>query len=248
MTAAIMMVTYNRLELTKSTIGGLLIKTEYPFQLVIVDNGSTDGTVEWLKEWTKDLDEGFSVHIQYNKKNRGIAVGRNQALAIATKLPVEWFVTLDNDVSLPHRWLTECVEILSANRQYGGIGVNMENVQYPIVEKGGKRFQDKPRGNLGTACMVFNRSLHKMLGYFNYTDYLFYGMEDSDFGARIRVLGLKLGYIEEMGLHLGEGEYDVGKYREFKNEWHAKNLGQFNANCRDYYNRRKPLYINFVDE
>ncbi len=65
---------------------------------------------------------------------------------------------------------------------------------------------------------------------------------------RIRVLGLKLGYIKENGKHLGEGEYDTGEYREFKNKWHAKNLALFNKNCGAYARKQKPLFIPFKDE
>ena len=66
-------------------------------------------------------------------------------------------------------------------------------------------------------------------------------------GMRTRVLGLKLGYIEQMGRHLGEGENDVGEYREFKNEWHAKNLGAFHKNAREYMRREKSYYVDFKD-
>lgn len=247
MTATIMMVTYNRLDLTKETLDNLISNTDYPFHLIIVDNGSTDGTKDWLSTLSAEKSL-LSVKIHYNNENKGIAIGRNQALALASPMGHDWFVTLDNDVWVPKGWLTEAVDILKHNRQYGAIGVNMENVRYPTVTKGAKTFQDKPRGNLGTACMVFNRSLHKMLGYFNHLDYKLYAHEDADLGMRTRIVGLKLGYIQEMGKHVGEGDRDIGEYREFKNEWHAANLAKFNANCRDYSARRKPIYIDFENE
>lgn len=248
MTASIMMVTYNRLELTKETIQNIFNNTKYPYNLVVVDNGSTDDTIEWLlslSNATDTIDALKNITIYPNQENKGIAIGRNQTLALASVTDTDWFVTMDNDVWVPEGWLTKCIDVLKVNRQYGGIGVNMENTVYPIVKKAGQVFQDKPRGNLGTACMVFNRSLHKMLGFFNYRDYKFYAHEDADWGMRTRVLGLKLGYIQEMGKHLGEGEYDAGEYREFKNKWHAQNLSKFNTNCGEYARRTKSLYIDF---
>ena len=160
----------------------------------------------------------------------------------------EWFATIDNDVWVPEGWLSEAISIMKANRQYGSIGVNMENRIYPMVTLNGCEFQTKPQGNLGTACMVFNRSLHKMLGYFNHLDYGKYGEEDADWGMRTRVVGLRLGYIKNSGKHIGEGELDVGEYREFKTISHKKNLPKFNENCRAYANRQKALYIDFSDE
>ena len=51
MSAKLLMVTYNRLELTKQTLDSIFKNTKTPFELVIVDNASTDGTVEFLKDF-----------------------------------------------------------------------------------------------------------------------------------------------------------------------------------------------------
>ena len=248
--ASIMMVTYNRLELTKQTLDILFKNTKYPFKLCVVDNASQDETIKYLNEEIvakklKEVEAFQSFHLRRNSENKGIAIARNQALTMAD---TDWLVTFDNDVSVPEGWLTEAINILEKNPQYGGIGVNMENKQYPIVEKNGCIFQNKSSGNLGTACMVFNRKLHKMLGFFNHKDYEFYGHEDADWGMRTRVLGLKLGYIKENGKHLGEGELDQGEYREFKNKYGKQNLNKFYANSRSYARKEKSLYINFIEE
>lgn len=245
MTASIMIVTYNRLDLTKQTLHRLFENTDYPFNLVFVDNGSQDGTVDYLYRFCGDkmseggVFKGFTV--QNNEGNLGIAVGRNQALQLAED---EWLSTLDNDVLVPKGWLTQSISILKVNPQYGMLGVNMENVSYMPIKRGAFEWQEKPKGNLGTACTVFNRSLHKMLGFFN-TEYGLYGEEDADFGMRVRVLGLKMGYIKENGKHIGDGENDKGAYREFKTAAHKANLKKFNENCSAYVQGKKPLYIPF---
>lgn len=243
--ASIMMVTYNRIELTKQTIENILQVTRYPFELIIVDNHSTDNTLKYIFDTLGDAihnHEFFkSFKVQKNDKNLGIAWGRNQALQMAEG---NWLATLDNDVLLPHDWLSNCIDILNSNPKYGMIGVNFENVIYPIVRNSDLEWQDKPRGNLGTACTVFNRSLHQLLGYFN-TEMGLYGEEDADFGFRVRVIGLKLGYLKQNGKHLGEGENDIGEYRAFKTASHQANLKKFNENCAAYANNRKSLYIPF---
>lgn len=246
--ASIMMVTYNRLNLTKQTLRCLFENTDHPFNLVFVDNHSTDGTVDYLYNYCGDKmsEGGFfkGFKIQSNKENVGIAIGRNQALQMAED---DWLSTLDNDVLVPKGWLTQSIDILQHNPHYGMLGVNMENVSYMPIKRGKYEWQEKPKGNLGTACTVFNRSLHKMLGYFN-TEYGLYGEEDADFGMRIRVLGLKMGYVKENGKHIGEGENDVGAYREFKTAAHKANLNKFNENCGAYVQGRKSLYIPFKNE
>lgn len=248
---SIMFVTYNRLELTTRMLNSLFKNTNSPFRLIIVDNGSTDNTKEYLKKISKsfsDLSEYcVGVDLKFNETNKGIAIGRNQCLKLAEKFDDEWLSTMDNDVEVPFGWLTECVEVLKSNKQYGMIGVNMEDVKYPLVTFNGKTFQRKLSGNLGTACTVFNKNLHSKLGYFN-SEYGCYGEEDSDFGIRVRASKLELGYISAMGHHFGQGELDQGEYREFKDVCRSKNLNKFRENCFLYMSGRKSCFVPFKDE
>lgn len=240
---SLMMVTYNRLELTKQTIENINNKSNgVKFNFIIFDNGSTDGTVEFLKEL--EGKEGY--YIRYNKENLGIGRGRNQCLAFADKLNTDWYVTIDNDVDLPFDWLNRCINMLKANKNYGALGINFEETQYPIVDKNGHKIQDKERGNLGTACMVFKKSLHKIIGFFK--EYNKYGLEDADFGIRARVSGFKMGYLDESGVHLGSGSYDIGEYRAFKTEQHDSRVDEFKNNCNLYIKNMLPLYVPFKYE
>lgn len=244
--ATIMMVTYNRLDLTKKTLDCIFEHTDYPFELVFVDNASKDDTLPYLYEVCGNQLNNHpylqSFKIQSNTENKGIAIGRNQALLLAEG---EWLATMDNDVWVPMGWLSECIDVLSKNHKFGMIGVNMEGTSYPLMSNHGKEFQVKPQGNLGTACAVFPRSLHKMIGFFTWSEHVKYSHEDADFGFRARLAGFKLGYIKEMGTHLGEGENDKGEYREFKNKEHAANLNNFYNDCKLYLNKKKPIYIKF---
>lgn len=240
-----MVITFNRLNLTKQTFSSLLETTTTPFNLIVVDNGSEDGTPEYLDQFcqenvNKNCFKNFK--IIKNTKNLGIAIGRNQALEKSTQ---EWLATIDNDVLLPAGWSEQCVKILQANPKYAAIGVNFEDATFPLIkDSNDNEFQHKDKGNLGTACMLFNRKIHKLLGYFN-TEYGCYGEEDADLGARIRVLGLQLGYLKDNGQHLGSGENDQGPYREFKTLSHKKNLGVFNRNCAAYFQGKKSIYLPF---
>ncbi len=241
---SIMMVTYNRLELTKQTVENIYKTVNFPFEFIIIDNASTDGTIEYLNELNINKD---NVYIKYNKENKGIAYGRNQSLVMANKLNTEWYVTIDNDVLFHDGWLNECIDILKVNKNFGAIGVSFEDKIYPLVKLNGYEFEHKTRGNLGTACMVFHKSLHKMIGFFS-TEYgNFYGLEDTNFGNRIIFAGLKLGYIKTHGIHLGVGNLDTGAYREFKTKQHNENLPKYHADYSLYSSGKKPLYIPFKD-
>jgi GT2 family glycosyltransferase len=248
---SLMMVTYNRLDLTKRMLDNLLKVTKRPFNLVIVDNGSEDGTKEYLVEFAYQTINSvcMNVALELNEENKGIAIGRNQTMKIVDDSypDTKWYCTIDNDVEVPENWLNDCISVMQKNPKYGMIGVNMERKMYSLVTSNGVTFQHKPQGNLGTACMVFPQALHRMLGFFN-TEYGKYGEEDADWGMRARVVGYQLGYIKEMGNHFGEGENDQGEYREYKTACHKKNLAKFNANCRAYAQRAKSIHIPYKDE
>jgi GT2 family glycosyltransferase len=244
MTTSIMMVTYNRLELTQRMLDSFFKNTTGPHRLIIVDNGSTDGTKEWLE---KLAENEIPLHLHFNSKNEGIAVGRNQGLLLANKFGPddEYLVTMDNDIEVTSGWLSECTDIIKDNHKMA-IGINFEGTSYPLVTRKGKTFQLKPIGNLGTACSAFHRDLHKQIGFFT-TEYGLYGEEDADFYFRARIAGWEMGYLKNNGVHFGEGSLDVGEYREFKTESHKNNLAKFQKNCYAYMGRTKPNFIEYSD-
>jgi GT2 family glycosyltransferase len=253
----LMMITHDRLDFTKKTMEGLVKSTKHPFSLVIVDNGSSDGTQEYLKNLQEisSLKPGENcessplqeIHLILLSENKGIAIGRNLALKKADELNATWFTTIDNDVLMPEGWLEESTNILKANKDYGAIGVNMEGKEYPIISKNGYSFQNKPAGNLGTANATFRKQLHQMIGFFNTEYSKFYGLEDSDVFMRARVAGFKLGYIKEMGIHLGEDGNENTEYRKFKTQQHDSRVEDFRKNCALYVQHKKPIYIPFKD-
>ena len=75
MKLSIITLTYNNLSYTKKFIESLYKYTQ-DFELIIVDNGSTDGTVEYLKTLN-------SVKLILNKENLGFSKGNNQGIGIA---------------------------------------------------------------------------------------------------------------------------------------------------------------------
>lgn len=241
-----MCITYNRLKLTKQTLESLFQTTKSPYHLIIVDNGSVDGTPEYLEKLeVPKYCKGYTTH--FNAENKGISIGRNQALLIADLLYQDkYLATIDNDVILPLNWLQKCIDIIAVNSNFS-IGVNFEPVNYPLKIVNNKTLQFKKEGNLGTAAMVFNRELHNNIGFFE--DFkLLYSSEDADWGYRARLSNYQLGYLEEKGTHIGEGENDVGEYREWKTECHKKTLLPFQQNCYAYAQKRKSIYIPFQDE
>ena len=105
-TVAIVVFTFNRLKYTEQALNRLMNSTQYPFDLYIIDNNSTDGTIEWLEEF-KFAYANRIESICYNKKNMGLPGPTNQFWqSVSTDL----IGKVDNDTLVPNGWLERLVE------------------------------------------------------------------------------------------------------------------------------------------
>ncbi len=87
-------VTYNRLELLKKTVAALQA-TEELHAIIVVNNGSTDGTAEWLLKAAQGKEGSFFVVSQGNEGGSGgFYRGINEALT----LNPDWVWCMDDDV------------------------------------------------------------------------------------------------------------------------------------------------------
>lgn len=105
---AIVLVTYNRLELLKQLLASLNSQTKKYDRLIVVNNSSTDGTLEWL-ESQKQVNSKLIIVTQPNSGSSG---GQYTAFRTAYELGYEWIWEMDDDI-LPN---ANSLEELFANR------------------------------------------------------------------------------------------------------------------------------------
>lgn len=97
----IVFLTFNRLELNKISLPALLDSDpDIDYKVCIYDNGSTDGTVEWLKT----LDHPKIKEINFNSTNEGIAPITNR---FWKKTKATYIGKVDNDLIVPSGWIKE---------------------------------------------------------------------------------------------------------------------------------------------
>jgi glycosyltransferase involved in cell wall biosynthesis len=217
---SIIVLNWNRLHYTKQTVESIMKKTSMPHELIFVDNGSVDGTREYLKDMENKTNADKVIYV-FNDKNLGVAGGRNSGLVHASG---DYLVTIDDDILVPDKWDLLMAKACDKIPQLGITGVNVEPIKFPVQDINGARVRPKA-GNLGGACLCLPKRVFKRVGYYNY--FSTYGHEDAAMYYRLVHLGLMSAYIEPKGIHLDK---DADKaYRKAKNDAHAKNSVQLRA-------------------
>jgi len=212
-TVSIVMPVCNMLGFTKLCIDYIRKNTIVPYELVIVDNGSTDGTQEYFKELSKELE----VRYLRNEINLGPIIAINQGIK-ASKY--EYICQIHNDVVIFEKgWLKKIVSIMEGDPTIGI--VCLAGRQY--IRKDSSCDEDSLKHNLLSVglnppmknvvediavidglCFVFPKKLIKEIGLLDET----YGMMhfyDMDFS----LASLKAGYrnvaVNVLAFHVGNG-------------------------------------------
>lgn len=124
---SIVMLTYNQLDYTKLCIESIRKFTqEGSYEIIITDNNSIDGTIEWLKEQD-------DIRVIFNEDNKGFPVGCNQGIEIANG---ENILLLNNDIIVTPNWLDNLNKALYSAENIGGVGAitnNCSNLQQIAV-------------------------------------------------------------------------------------------------------------------
>jgi GT2 family glycosyltransferase/glycosyltransferase involved in cell wall biosynthesis len=116
-------VAFNNRELTELCLDSIERCTVHPnFDVLVVDNASTDGTPTWLK---KEAVRRSGLRVILNEENRGFGPACNQIFAAAEG---EIFCLLNNDTVVTRGWLAAMVGALENDPQIGLVGPSSNGV------------------------------------------------------------------------------------------------------------------------
>lgn len=96
---SVLILSYNTEDLTKQCLNALtasLSQSNLRSEIIVIDNASTDGSVQMLAEYKKKHhSDHIQLTVEYNTKNNGFTGGNNQALALASG---KYILYLNSDV------------------------------------------------------------------------------------------------------------------------------------------------------
>jgi GT2 family glycosyltransferase len=131
-------VTYNRLALLKECITAIFHQTVLPSAIIVIDNSSTDGTSEWLQQYTN--------LITIQQPNKGGAWGFYTGIKEAYKTGADWFWIMDDD-TIPYATALEELQevvLLTDNEEYDVFGFFASEV---VWIDGSIHLMNKPQAN-----------------------------------------------------------------------------------------------------
>ena len=198
--ASVVILTFNQLPYTRECIEVLLKQTPQSLQIILVDNGSTDGTVSWLQAFAA---QDARVCLILNNENRGFAAGCNQGIEKALG---RYVVLLNNDVLVTPEWLTGLLECHAALPNAGIVGPmtnsasGIQVIETPdYIAAGGidsfaTRFRSQHRyrrilsRRIVGFCMLFERALSSEIGWLD-ESFGSGNYEDDDYCLRSAIAG-----------------------------------------------------------
>jgi len=180
---------YNGRRLLTKHLPQVIKHSSYLNKIIVVDNGSTDGTVDWLAEKYPEIQ------VVRNKTNLGFTIPINQGVAASRS---EFFVLLNNDVRPGKDYLKNILSFFHDDKVFA-VSFNEAESSWPQISWDGKiqftRGEDKssprfsPWGSGGSA--IFRRTIWDKIGGFN-PIYSPYYWEDIDIGYRAWKMGYKV--------------------------------------------------------
>jgi len=242
MRASLVVLTYNQLkEGTIPCLESLFLYTPRDqFELIIVDNASSDGTPEHLRAVAKEHD---NVRLILNAENKGYASGNNDGMRAAKG---DCVVLLNNDTMATPGWLDALLAPLEKDRSIGLIcpitnsAGNEQTVVIPSLNEENyvevsRRYTAKNKGHifdtekLGFYCVAMRRDVLEKVGLLDERFGL--GMfEDDDYCLRVRRSGHRLVINEGCFIyHKGSLSFKKLENKEYQ---------QIFERNREYYQRK----------
>jgi GT2 family glycosyltransferase len=237
----VLILTYNNKYLLEDSISSYLNNNYSNFQVVVIDNGSVDGTKEFVEE---KFPEAAIIRLE---KNQGYSGGFNFGLDYAfNQKNADYALVTNNDVKADTQVITELVKVAAKDKKNGFCTGKVFYFDQPnILQTVGKRSHPIRwnGGNMGTGeedtgqydkeserdfsddiYTLVRRELYQEVGGYDTTFFL--QCEEYDWQARAKALGYKIMYTPHAKI------------------WHKESvtIGKTSP-LKEYYNARNPMLV-----
>lgn len=198
---SVIVIAHNRRDLSERCVRSVLRHTVVPYELILVDNGSTDGSGRFFAEVARRHS-----HVRCLSKPKNFGVyARTFGMQVARG---EYMCWLDNDVEVGEGWLEPLVKAM-ADPAVGGAG----NEGVVLTADWQHRFHTRhwPSGQahrqpvdiLVSYCVLFRNLVH-YIGFLDPGFHPFWN-EEADYSLRVKLLGYRLVVVPVNVTHHAHG-------------------------------------------
>ncbi|MEE8076067.1 MAG: glycosyltransferase family 2 protein [Candidatus Binatia bacterium] len=240
---------HNQVHYTEQCVTSIACWTDVPYELVIVDNASTDGTGEILSR--------LDAKVITNPSNLGCAKAWNQGILVSQGQVIG---ILNNDIVVTPGWLSGLLRfmdhkghgIVSPAAREGRLDYDLEQYAADFVQ----RCAGASRATIYGSCMLIHRKVFDRIGLFD-EGFSYGGCEDVDFLWRAQLSGFSVGTTGAVLIHhfgmvtqeaikrMGQKYYPEANQSHFLTKWKRTVRGNWihrrwddlKTPCRDRYER-----------
>jgi hypothetical protein len=229
-----------------------IMKMTYPnFKVVVVDNGSTDGSPDAVRA------QYPSVIVLENGKNLGFGEGNNVGIRYSLKQGAEWIFLLNNDITVDPEMLTELMKAAMSDDMIGILSPKIYYYSEPnkIWYAGGKinyftgiishrglremdsgQYDQVEETDYITGCaFLIKRKVVESVGMFDPIYFPIYS-EDADWSVRVQRAGYRLVYVPQAKLWHKVSAFSGGGLTPYKTRLKVEhNLIFFKRYARWYH-------------
>jgi GT2 family glycosyltransferase len=182
---AVIMLCYNQLSLTQNAMASLLAQDIGPLDILVVNNGSTDGTGEWLAEICRKPPQPHYVQGWHNPTNESPVAAGNRAAEHMFLRGYSKILGVANDVSLP----PNAYRLMNQWRRGIVTASQTADPNFPTVESTKAVSEHTPMAVMITRKWVWD-ALVSQDGYFLDEGYFNYA-SDCDLALRLASCGIR---------------------------------------------------------
>ena len=229
-TVTVIIPNYNGMKFLEPCFEALKAQTYRNFKILVVDNGSSDGSKEWLK--AQGVDTIFL------EENTGFSGAVNIGIKAAD---TPYVILLNNDTKADEYYVAEMVKAIERSPKIFSVSSRMIQMYHPdLMDDAGdmycilgwayqrgigqsvKKYRRSRR--VFSACAgaaIYRREVFEQIGYFDEMHFAY--LEDLDVGYRARIYGYDNVYCPAAVVyHVGSGT-SGSKYNSFKVKLAARN-------------------------
>lgn len=201
---SIVVLTFNALKFIKQCLASVK-KYSKNYELIVVDNGSDEPTVKWLKKQK-------GINLTLNRVNRGFASGNNQGIKQSKG---DYVILLNSDAIVTKNWIARLIRALENDKQAGIAGPYSNHIHgdqrvavcYYTLEgmhKFAEKFSrlEKTARLISGFCMVIRKEVILKIGLFD-ESFKVGNYEDVDYCLRAAKSGFKLKISDCFVHHFG---------------------------------------------